>query len=140
MRKLLWALPVPALLLGVWSFAVAQKWLTLRPGPFEVLLAVFDLTFGSRYDDAYSGTLLTHLFASAGRVVGGFLLAAACAVPLGVLLARYQRLYGRNLPHIVTLTRSPLGSSTFAMSIVKSIALMIPSPNFSWINSLIVVP
>jgi hypothetical protein len=44
---------------------------------------------------------------------------------------RYHFLYGKNLPHIVTFTRSPLGSSTFSTSIVKSIALMIPSPNFS---------
>lgn len=91
MKKILWALPVPAVILGLWSFAVAQKWLTLIPGPFEVLLALFDFTFGTLYDDAYSGTLLTHLLASSGRVLGGFLLAAACAVPLGILLARYQR-------------------------------------------------
>ena len=46
MKKILWALPVPAAILAFWSFAVAQKWLTLIPGPFEVLLAVFDFTFG----------------------------------------------------------------------------------------------
>lgn len=92
MKKILWALPVPLSILGVWSLSVSQHWLTLIPGPLEVLLAIFDFTFGTLYDDAYSGTLLTHLTASAGRVLGGFGLAALTAVPLGVLLARYDRL------------------------------------------------
>jgi NitT/TauT family transport system permease protein len=92
MKKLLWALPLPILILAVWSLAVQQKWLTLIPGPFEVLLAIIDFTFGNLYDDAYSGTLLTHLFASAGRVLGGFGLAAVLAVPLGIVLARYERM------------------------------------------------
>jgi len=92
MKKLLLALPVPLLILAAWSLAVSQRWLTLIPGPFEVLLALIDFTFGNLYDDAYSGTLLTHLIASAGRVLGGFALAALAAVPLGVLLARYEKL------------------------------------------------
>ena len=92
MKKLLLALPVPLLILAAWSLAVSQRWLTLIPGPFEVLLALIDFTFGNLYDDAYSGTLLTHLTASAGRVLGGFALAALAAVPLGVLLARYEKL------------------------------------------------
>ena len=45
------------------------------------------------------------------------------------------RLYGRNLPDIVIFTRSPLGSASFSTSIVKSMALMMPSPNISWITS-----
>src|SRR5437773_3947056 len=43
----------------------------------------------------------------------------------------YHFLYGRNLPFIVTTTRSPLGSSFFCTSNSKSIALMMPSPNIS---------
>src|SRR5688572_12520422 len=91
MKKLLWALPLPAVILVAWSLAVSQKLLTLIPAPYEVLLALFDFTFGTLYDDAYSGTLLVHLGASAGRVLGGFFIAAALAVPLGILLARYAR-------------------------------------------------
>jgi hypothetical protein len=49
-------------------------------------------------------------------------------------------LYGRNLPDSTTLTRSPFGSGCRTMSMLKSMALMIPSPNSSWISSLIVVP
>jgi NitT/TauT family transport system permease protein len=92
MKKLLWALPLPTLILCLWSLAVAQRWLTLIPGPLEVLLAIIDFSFGTLNDDAYSGTLLTHLTASAGRVLGGFACATLLAVPLGVLLARYERL------------------------------------------------
>ena len=92
MKRFLWALPVPALILAAWSLAVQQRWLTLIPGPSEVLLALVDFKFGTLYDDAYSGTLLTHLAASSGRVLGGFALAALLAVPLGILLARYARL------------------------------------------------
>jgi hypothetical protein len=48
--------------------------------------------------------------------------------------------YGRHFPLSTTFTRSPFGSGSRVMSIEKSIALMMPSPNSSWINSLIVVP
>jgi hypothetical protein len=41
---------------------------------------------------------------------------------------------------MVTTTRAPLGSSSRLMSKVKSIALMMPSPNCSWITSYIVAP
>ena len=48
--------------------------------------------------------------------------------------------YGKNLPCIVTFTRSPLGSGRRSRLISKSIALMIPSPNSSWISSFQVLP
>jgi hypothetical protein len=54
--------------------------------------------------------------------------------------ADHHFLYPRNFPFIVILTLSPFGSATRSISIVKSMALMIPGPNFSSINSLIVVP
>ncbi len=63
---------------------------------------------------------------------------------IGVVTARkvlaQKVLYGRNLPLSTTLTRSPFGSDSRRMSMEKSIALMIPSPNSSWISSLMVVP
>ena len=45
-------------------------------------------------------------------------------------------MYGKNFPDMVFFTRSPLGSGSFSTSIVKSIALMMPSPIVSWITSL----
>lgn len=49
-------------------------------------------------------------------------------------------LYGRNFPLITMLTRSPFGSGSRCRSILKSIALMMPSPNSSWMSALNVVP
>lgn len=49
-------------------------------------------------------------------------------------------LYGKNFPFMVTRTRSPLGSSTFSICMEKSMALIMPSPNFSWIISFMVSP
>ncbi len=49
-------------------------------------------------------------------------------------------LYGRNFPLMEILTRSPAGSSSRVICILKSIALMIPSPNSSEMSSLKVVP
>src|SRR5262249_16008592 len=49
-------------------------------------------------------------------------------------------LYGRNLPDILTLTLSPFGSGLRSIVISKSMALIMPSPNSSWINSFHVVP
>ena len=49
-------------------------------------------------------------------------------------------LYGKNFPFKTIFTRSPLGSGTREISIEKSIALMMPSPNSSWISDLIVMP
>jgi NitT/TauT family transport system permease protein len=118
MKKLLWALPLPLLILCVWSLAVHERWLTLIPGPFEVLLAIIDFTFGTLYDDAYSGTLLTHLTASAGRVLGGFALAVASAVPLGILLARY---------------------ATFSRLVEPTLGVLRPIPVTAWVPLVLIV-
>lgn len=49
-------------------------------------------------------------------------------------------LYGRNFPLITIRTRSPLGSVSREISMEKSMALMMPSPNSSWISALIAIP
>jgi NitT/TauT family transport system permease protein len=90
--RLLWALPVPLVLLGLWSIAVQREWLTLIPPPLEVLTQVLDFAVGGFRDDAYTGSLLSHLLASIGRVIAGFGLATLTAVPLGILLGRSDRL------------------------------------------------
>ena len=50
------------------------------------------------------------------------------------------RLYGRNLPDMVIFTRSPFWSGCRSRVMSKSMALMMPSPNSSWIISFHVVP
>ena len=65
---------------------------------------------------------------SSSQTVGGRINLSPCLRSEG----GYHLLYGRNLPDIVTFTRSPCsGSSSRSTFIVKSMALIIPSPNFS---------
>lgn len=47
-----------------------------------------DLAIGGINDDAFSGTLWTHVLASVSRVFGGFSLALIIALPLGILIGR----------------------------------------------------
>lgn len=82
------ALIVPLLLLLFWHLAVARGMTQLIPSPYDVAEYMVDFAWGGIWDDAFSGTLLIHLVASATRVYGGFALAALCAVPLGILIGR----------------------------------------------------
>lgn len=84
------ALALPVVLLAVWHFATVGRPASLIPPPYEVWLELRDLAVGGINDDAYSGTLLTHLFASVGRVFGGFGLALIVALPLGMLIGRNE--------------------------------------------------
>jgi NitT/TauT family transport system permease protein len=80
------ALPSAALL--GWYAATAAYPGGLIPAPREVGEALWDLAFGGINDDAFSQMLLPDLIASASRVYGAFLLAAALALPLGMLIGR----------------------------------------------------
>jgi NitT/TauT family transport system permease protein len=82
------ALIVPALLLAFWQVATTLRWTRLIPAPYEVGEYMIDFAWGGIYDDAFSGTMLTHLFASMTRVYGGFALAAMFALPLGLMIGR----------------------------------------------------
>src|SRR5580698_11250277 len=82
------ALIVPLLLLAFWQVATTNRWTQLIPTPYAVAEYMIDFAVGGIYDDAYSGTLLTHLLASMSRVYGGFALAALFALPIGLLIGR----------------------------------------------------
>jgi NitT/TauT family transport system permease protein len=88
-RKLL-GLLVPLLLLALWWWATAKRPDGLIPPPPVVAVQLWDLAFGGIYDDAFSGMLLTDLIATVTRVYGAFLLAAAVALPLGMLIGRLR--------------------------------------------------
>ncbi len=88
MRRLVLAGLVPALLMLGWWLGTRGQAYSLIPPPWEVGEAMVDLAIGGINDDAFSKTLLVHLLASAGRVYGAFLLAALCALPLGMLIGR----------------------------------------------------
>src|SRR6267142_1106857 len=82
------ALIVPLLLLAFWQVATTNGWTMLIPTPYQVGEYMIDFAVGGIYDDAYSGTLLTHLLASMSRVYGGFALAALFALPIGIMVGR----------------------------------------------------
>ncbi|MGW6331187.1 ABC transporter permease [Nocardia rhamnosiphila] len=90
-----WALPVPLLVLLLWDRGVGGGWtlpfgiqMQFLPTPVEVARRLADLAVGGIVDDSYSGTLWLHLYASAVRVLQGFAIAAAVAVPLGIVMGR----------------------------------------------------
>ena len=91
LRRLLWGLPLPLALLGLWAVAVDRQWVKLIPQLDEVGKELWDFAFGGIYDNVYSASLLTHLGASASRVVKGFAYATLLAVPLGILMGRLPR-------------------------------------------------
>nr|WP_240933530.1 ABC transporter permease [Cellulomonas sp. IC4_254] len=105
------ALPVPALVLVLWTVGVQQAWelpfgikMGFLPTPLEVGRRLVDLAVGGVVDDAFSGTLLAHLWASTQRVLAGFALAVALAVPLGVVMGRFSLAF-RMLEPTVNLAR-----------------------------------
>ncbi|TCH97200.1 ABC transporter permease [Roseococcus sp. SYP-B2431] len=87
-QNVILALCAPVLFLIFWHVSTAGRAFSLIPPPLEVGKQLWDLAFGGVWDDLYSATLLEHAVASVSRVYGGFLLAAACALPLGMLIGR----------------------------------------------------
>lgn len=82
------ALVVPLALLVLWHVATTLQWMRLIPTPYQVAEYMVDFAWGGIYDDAYSGTLWSHLLASMSRVYGGFALAALFALPIGIMVGR----------------------------------------------------
>lgn len=85
-----------ALILLLWDLGVRGEWVLVfgikmgfLPPPVEVARLLWDFAFGGVYDDAFSGTLWSHLWASTSRVLAGFGLAAVLGIPLGVLMGRF---------------------------------------------------
>jgi len=78
----------PLALVVFWHVAVVVSGTKLVPTPHMVGVMMYDFSFGGVYGDAFSGTILTHLAASMQRVYGGFLLAVAIGIPLGLLIGK----------------------------------------------------
>jgi NitT/TauT family transport system permease protein len=91
-RVVLLGLPFPIALIALWHVAVQQDWISIIPLPGDAAKETWDFLAGGIYDTAQSGTLAMHLLASGGRVLTGFAVAAAVAVPLGILIGRSRRL------------------------------------------------
>ena len=82
------ALVLPVAVMVIWHFATTGRAYSLIPPPADVAVALYDMAFGGINDDFFSGTLATHVFDSASRVYGGFALAVAVALPLGLMIGR----------------------------------------------------
>jgi NitT/TauT family transport system permease protein len=80
----------PILLVLCWHFAVVYTGTRLIPSPHQVAIMMYDFSFGGIYDDAFSATILTHIWKSMTRVYGGFFLAAVIAIPLGLMIGRIK--------------------------------------------------
>jgi NitT/TauT family transport system permease protein len=78
----------PLTVLVFWHFATYGRKYSLIPPPSEVAIELYDLAFGGIWDDAFSQTLHIHLLASLARVYGGFAMACAVALPLGLMIGR----------------------------------------------------
>ena len=82
----------PFVLILLWDRAVAITGTRLVPSPREVAVMMYDFSFGGVYDDAFSATILTHIWKSMTRVYGGFFLAALIGIPLGLMIGRIKLL------------------------------------------------
>src|SRR5258706_5993078 len=87
-RAVLLGLGFPVLLVVAWHYGVMSMGTKLIPTPYQVGLMMYDFAFGGIYDDAFSGTILTHMAASFQRVYSGFGLAILVGIPLGLLIGR----------------------------------------------------
>src|SRR5262245_11788663 len=67
-----------ALLLAIWHLAVVARASLIFPTPWQVATGLADL--------ARQGLLVKHVVASLFRVTYGYLLAAALAIPVGMLM------------------------------------------------------
>jgi NitT/TauT family transport system permease protein len=82
------ALLFPVVVLVVWHFMTFGRKFSLVPPPSAVAIQLYDLAVGGIYDDLFSQSLLTHLLASLSRAYGGFAMALAVALPLGLMIGR----------------------------------------------------
>src|SRR5713226_8209673 len=98
----------PILLVLIWDRAVALTGTRLIPSPYQVAVMMYDFSFGGVYDDAFSGTILIHIWKSVQRVYGGFFLAALVGIPLGLLIGRIKILRQLLDPTISVLRPIPV--------------------------------
>lgn len=88
-----------ALGLGVWWLAAARSGNALVPSPLQVAVAGLELT--------RDGTLLANSTASLSRVVAGFVLGVALAIPAGFLMGWYRLARGLVEPWVQFMRTVP---------------------------------
>lgn len=117
-RGLARGLVVPALLLALWHFAVSSGMVNpqLLPAPLAVVRKwleylspekAYDITQGSYLLWLVSGEMLLDAYSSLSRVLGGFLIGAGLALPLGLLMGANTRVYALFDPLVQVLRPIP---------------------------------
>ena len=71
-QSVLLGVAFPIALVLLWHQLVVTSGTKLVPTPYQVGVMMWDFSFGGIHNDAFSGTILTHLLASMQRVYGGF--------------------------------------------------------------------
>lgn len=89
-QSVLLGIGFPIVLIVLWHQLVVMTGTRLVPTPYQVALMMWDFSVGGIHDDAFSGTIITHLLASMQRVYGGFALAIVLGVPLGLLIGKVK--------------------------------------------------
>lgn len=89
-QAILLAIAFPLALVVLWHQLVVMTGTKLVPTPYQVGVMMYDFAFGGVHDDAFSGTIITHLLASMQRVYGGFALAIVIGIPLGLLIGKVR--------------------------------------------------
>ena len=87
-RSVLLGIAFPVILVLLWYYLVQVTGTKLIPTPYQVGVMMWDFAFGGIHNDAFSGTIITHLLASMQRVYGGFGLAILIGIPLGLLIGK----------------------------------------------------
>lgn len=111
-------LALPVLLIGLWQAAAMRGWASpqVLPSPLAVLrrwweyllpMAPYDSAAGSWLAWSVSGELPHDTISSLYRVTVGFLLGAALALPLGLLMGASQRIYAWCNPLLQVLRPIP---------------------------------
>jgi NitT/TauT family transport system permease protein len=90
LQSALLGIAFPLALVLLWHQLVVATGTRLIPTPYQVGLMMYDFAVGGVHNDAFSGTILTHLIASMQRVYGGFGLAVLLGVPLGLLIGKVR--------------------------------------------------
>jgi NitT/TauT family transport system permease protein len=87
---ILWNMLSLAVALGVWQVGSLLVGSPFFPGPAKIVDAFFQL---AARGDTFGHSLLTHAWASVQRVLVGFGLGVFFAVPLGLLMGLYPKVY-----------------------------------------------
>jgi sulfonate transport system permease protein len=85
------ALVLPLCIIALWGAVTEGGFVPkyLLPSPLDVVISAAQFIFGSG-GGPYSGTFLTHFWASLQRVLAGFLLGSGIGIPLGIILGYYR--------------------------------------------------